>query len=247
MYFAFIMQVQRTSDSYEMNILKFKKLFVLKGGVFSKIKLIKSYLQCSLLLCFKTLLVIEIEIQFFIWMLAHLPNFSIEKWSTAFYVLGTSTSLPRNFLTFQKYAEIIKAHLSSTLSIPPPPVLSVCENGGLHRFVRLSLYKNVQWLYWHVHSIMFTAARYEAHSVLHFIKISGSNITQKFKWNCCCNLIFLIQDKHWYLYIQCDTCYIYAFLTHFYNSLGNKPEYSSFPSPLVMRYNCTRLQKVSIQ
>lgn len=183
-----------------------------------KIKLIKNNFKCSLLLCFKTLLVIEMETQFFIWMLAHLSNFPVEKWSSAFHVLSTSitTSLPQKISYLCSYpAEIIKEHLSSSPSLPTPPLFQKWKMEA-YTFVRLSLYKNVQWLYWHVHSIMFTAARYEAHSVLHFIKISGSNITQKFKWNCCCNLIFLIQDKHWYLYIQCDTCYIYAFLTHFF-------------------------------
>lgn len=153
------------------------------------------------------------EIQYFIWMLVHLSSFSFKDLSSALYVLRTSitASLPNKLPYFLKEpAEIIKTHPS------PPPVFKNISEMEAYTFIRLSLYKNVQWLYWHVHSIMFTAARYEAHSVLHFIKISGSNITQKFKWNCCCNLIILIQDKHWYLYIQRDTCYVYAFLTQFY-------------------------------
>lgn len=147
-------------------------------------------------MCFKTLLVIKMEIQFFIWMLAHLSNFSVEKWSSAFHILSTSitTSLPKKLSYF---CSRVCWNNKRTPLFFPFPVLKVFLKMEAQTFVRLSLYKNVQWLYWHVHSIMFTAARYEAHSVLHFIKISGSNITQKFKWNCCCNLIFLIQDKHW--------------------------------------------------
>ena len=52
---------------------------------------------------------------------------------------------------------------------------------SIHTCQTLSLYKNVQWFIDMYIPICLQLRDNEAHSVLHFIKISGSNLTQKFK------------------------------------------------------------------
>lgn len=120
----FIIEEQRTWDWLNEHFGSHgKRLFVLKVGVVFYWRVLitdKNNLKWSLLLCFKALLKIEMEIQYFIWMLVHLSSLSFEDLSSALYVLSTSitTSLPNKLSYFLKEtAEII---IRTTPLLPAP-------------------------------------------------------------------------------------------------------------------------------